>query len=103
MHIIKLCPESNGAHGNQTWHKNDVPDGYAEISEQFLSTWEQYKPFVTITVEDGEITSMIDNPEARAAQDAADVVQAPQTAPEIAMMSMVIDHEFRIIMMEMGV
>lgn len=27
----------------------------------------------------------------------------PQTAPETALMSMVIDHEFRIIMMEMGV
>ena len=64
--------------------KNEAPNGYVEILEQFLSTWDQYKPFVTITVENGEITSMADNSEARAAQEAADALAPPSDSEILA-------------------
>jgi hypothetical protein len=82
MEILKITPDSNGAHRNQTWGAAPVPDGYIAVPEQFESTWEQYKPFVTITVENGVIANMVDNPAARAAQEAADAGIVPEPTPD---------------------
>lgn len=75
MIILKSEPCSNGAYANQIYDGDTIPNGYISIPEQFVSEWEQYKPFVTITVEDGVITSMVDNPTAREAQQAIDAQQ----------------------------
>ena len=72
MLIIKLTAESNGAHANQTGMFETIPDGYADVPENLISVWEQYKPFVTLTVGDGGIAGIVDNSDARAAQAALD-------------------------------
>jgi len=79
MIILNLTAESNGAHANQTVNGNlsSIPEGWAQIPDNLLPAWEAYKPFVTLTVEDGVITGMADNPEARAAQEAADAAYEP--------------------------
>jgi len=64
--IIKTVPCSNGAHANQSGDVLATPDGWAEIPENLLSAWEQYKPFVILTVESGTITDLQDNATARA-------------------------------------
>jgi len=78
MNIINLTPESNGAYANQNWAGEAPPDGYVAIPEEFSSVWEQYKPFVTIGFTDGVITSMVDNPTARTAQEEADAARVVQ-------------------------
>lgn len=77
MVILKLIPEVNGTHDNQSGADLPVPEGWAQIPDIFMPVWEQYKPFVILTVEDGVITGMADNPEARAAQEAADAAYEP--------------------------
>ena len=72
MTIVKTTVESNGAYVNQNGEFASVPDGYISIPDEFISAWEQYKPFVTIAIENGVIASIEDNPTARAAQKAID-------------------------------
>lgn len=75
MTIIKTAPQDNGAYQNQTGDFKAVPEGYIAIPDEFMNVWEEYKPFVVIEIENGEIVSMVDNPEAREA------AQTPETPP----------------------
>ena len=72
MTIIKKDPENNGAHANQTWGGDAAPEGYATIPENLMSAWDAYKPFVTLEIVGDDITAIVDNPDARAAQETAD-------------------------------
>ncbi len=80
--IVNTVPLSNGAYQNQNGNVPAIPDGWIVIPNEFLAIWEQYKPFVTITVEDGAITSMVDNPDARTAQKATDAAYVPDPTAE---------------------
>ena len=83
--IIKQAPGQNGAYANQSWPDGCLaPDGYAVIPESFAPVWEQYKPFVTVVIEDDVITEMTDNPQVRAAQEAADAEAAANIPPSPA-------------------
>lgn len=55
MQIIKINPNSNGSHDNQTLH-GVMPDGYAVIPDnmEIPDTF----PFVTVSAEKGVVTSM---------------------------------------------
>lgn len=59
MTIVKIAPEWNNAHASL----NDVDyilPGWAEVTEEFKSTWEESGPFVDIEVDEaGKITSMV--------------------------------------------
>lgn len=72
MTILNLTPQNNGAYVGQTWDGNFVPDGYISIRDEFENIWEQHKPFVAITIKNGVVTSMVDNPTARLAQQTVD-------------------------------
>lgn len=103
MTIIKLCAEVNGAHANQSGDIAFVPEGWARIPDNLLPVWEQYKPFVALTVEDGIITDMADNPEARAAQEAADAAIIPEPDLQADMSELLIDLAYRTTLLELGV
>jgi hypothetical protein len=79
MTIVKLTPDSNGAHKNQTSNISVLPEGWAIVPDNLISAWELYKPFVTISLDDGQIVGIEDNPEARAACESAQ--PAPQMDP----------------------
>ncbi len=82
MIIIKKTPCDNGAYGNQTYSGQAPPDGWYVVPTALESVWQQYAPFVTLTVENEEITAIADNADARAAQrakDDAERVTAPPT------------------------
>lgn len=65
MIILKLPIQSNGTYVNQSCDGETVPDGYVAIPNELLSAWEQYKPFVTLTIIDGVIIAIDDNSAAR--------------------------------------
>jgi hypothetical protein len=67
MIIISKTPESNGGYKNQTWESINIPENYIAIPDSFLPTWEQFKPFINVTIENDIITSMTDNSIAREA------------------------------------
>jgi hypothetical protein len=75
MTIIAKTPQSSGAYPSQTWEGNVAPDGYYAIPDSLVPTWAQYAPFVTLTVDNDVITTMVDNPTARAA--AAPIADLP--------------------------
>jgi hypothetical protein len=94
MTIIKIKPQDNGAHQNQSGDFFEIPEGYAAIPDELISVWEDYKPFVIVEIEDGKIVSMVDNPEAREAAITPPLPQLPTleertTALENALLALI--------------
>jgi hypothetical protein len=78
--VISKTPRYNGAHDNFTTENPPIPDGYIAVPSDLLTEWQQYAPFVALTIEDGVIVAISDNPDARAVQafiDAETKVNAP--------------------------
>lgn len=62
MTIIKLPILNNGTYINQEWNSNDpIPDSYISIPLEFMEVWEQYKPFVSVTISNGVIINVTGN------------------------------------------
>ena len=68
MTIIKLEPEENGAYANQTINGrlSFIPDGWTELPES-LSGKADLLPWVILITENGAITDILPNNEAREA------------------------------------
>lgn len=96
MHIIEIAALKNGAHNNR---KSDAikaaPDGWAVIPDD-MPIPETY-PFVNIIVDGQTVTSMeagiVPEPE-------PEPTPEPTEADDTA--SMLVDHEFRLTMLELG-
>ena len=56
MLIVKIAAESNGAHDNQGWNGNFVPDGWAAVPDD-MEIPESF-PFVDIEVENSVVIAM---------------------------------------------
>ena len=96
MKIIEINALSNGAHNNQTINGViPVPDGWAVIPDDM--TIPETFPFVNITVENDVVTSMKEGtlPE-----------QEPEPTPEPSeeddTAAMLVDHEYRLTLLELG-
>lgn len=95
MRIIEIAPLSNGAHRNQSTTLRHVPDGWAIVPDSITipSTF----PFVDITVENSVVTSMtpgvVPEPEPEL---------APEPTPQDDTDALMVDHELRITMLELG-
>lgn len=83
MIIIRKTPFDNGAYGNQTYSGQTLPEGYYAVPIALEPAWHQFAPFVTLTIESGEITAIADNAEARAAQKAKDDAEREAAPPTI--------------------
>ena len=94
MRIIEMKALPNGAHRNQTCDISFVPEGWAVIPEEMEipATF----PFVNIEVEDGIVTAITEG-----------VVPETETTPEPNAQddtdAMLVDHEYRITLLELGV
>ena len=95
MRIIEIAPLSNGAHRNQTTSAViPVPEGWAVIPDTMETP---NFPFGEITVENGIVTSWV-----------AGVMLEPEPEPEIIdpqadTDAMLVDHEMRLTMLELGI
>jgi len=83
MLIIKRTAESNGAHASQASSAPIAPpDGWIVIPADLEATALPLLPWVKLTVEDGIVTAVEDDTEARAAWEATPVPPPEPTAQE---------------------
>ncbi|MBQ3403994.1 MAG: hypothetical protein IJG63_01070 [Oscillospiraceae bacterium] len=70
MVYIKTEADINGAHSEYQISSvpyEQLPEGWAEIPEGLLEKWESFRPYVKLSMENGLITDIEDDAEARAA------------------------------------
>ena len=110
MYIIKLEASPNGSRPPlQSWDRNNiVPDGYAVCPEEFAEIFYSTSPagFVNITVdlETRTVTSMAVNQEALDSYVASiPEPEKPQPTPQDDTDSMLVDLEYRMTMIELGI
>jgi len=78
MTIIRLEAFANGAHANQTKAGafRRIPAGWAAVPAELEETAADALPWVSLTVsEDGKITGVTENTEAKAAWEAAEAAR----------------------------
>lgn len=94
MRIVEIAALENGAHRNQTGAFSEIPEGWAVIPEDMALP--DTFPFVSIAAENGIITHM----------SAGAVPDAPVTVERTIqdeMDSILVDHEYRLTLLELGV
>ena len=91
--IIKTEPFINGAHANQSRTPTTIPEGWAVVPDGFCIP--DTFPFVNIEVENGIVSAMT----------AAAVPGSDPSVPscEDDLLAMAADHEYRLILLELGV
>lgn len=99
MLMVEIKPLENGAHRNQMG-SNDVaiPDGWAVVPENLEMEARSYLPFVDLTVMDGEIVSVSQGTIPEPGPE-----PAPEPTTEDDLMTMAVDHECRLTLLELGV
>ena len=107
MKIIKVTPSEIGSRPPvQDWAHKELPSGYAWCPDEFVELFYSTSPagFVNITVENEVVTGMTLNEEARMAYIASlpEPTEEEPSAQEDTD-AMLVDHEYRITMLELGV
>ena len=103
MLMINLTAESNGAHASQMSSAPLIPpDGWAVLPPALEATALPLLPWVKLTIENGVVTAVEDDAEARAAWEAIPVPPPEPTAQDDAN-ALLIDHEYRLTLIELGV
>ena len=109
MYLIKIEASPNGSRPPlQSWDRNVIPDGYALCPDEFAEIFYSTDPagFVNITVnyETCRVTSMTVNQEALDAYAASlPEPEKPQPTPQDDTDSMLVDLEYRMTMLELGI
>lgn len=96
MKIIMIAPYENGAHENQEVSMlSEIPEGWAIIPDdmEIPDTF----PFVSVQVEGNVVTAM----EPGVVPEPVPVVQEPSELEDIQ--AMLVDQEFRLTLIELGV
>lgn len=107
MKIIQIEPNKNGSRpALQEWKHQTAPRGFAWCPDEFVSVFYSTSPagFVNVEIENGVVVAMTVNEEALAEY----LASAPEpTAPEPNAQddidAMLVDHELRLTMLELGV
>lgn len=108
MYIIAKEASSNGGRPPlQHWEHKFLPEGFAFCPDEFYDIFYSTSPagFVNITVNDDIVTSM------SVATDKLDaynmehpiVDEEPMTSPQDDIDAMMIDHEYRLTLLELGI
>ncbi len=103
MLIIRKQPHENGAYPNQIIDSySEVPEGWVEIPENLIEKTKRLLPFITMTLEEESIINVEDNTEAREAAK-ANTPSSAIISIETDLLSMTVDHEYRLTLLELGV
>lgn len=94
MRIIEIEAQDNGAHRNQTGALSIIPDGWAVIPDT-VAVPDTF-PFVDIEVEDGVVVSMT-------AREVPEVEEEYVPTARDDADAMLVDHEYRITLLELGI
>lgn len=107
MKIIKITPNENGSRpALQDWRRNTAPNGYAWCPDEFESVFYGTSPagFVNVEIENGVVVAMTVNEEALAEYLASlPEPTAPEPTAQDDIDAMLVDHELRLTMLELGV
>lgn len=109
MNIIKIEPNANGSRPPlQKWVSANIPSGYALCPNNFCDVFYSTSPagFVNITIEDNTVVDMTINEEALARYIEENPVVEPQEEEPTAqddIDAMLVDHEYRLTLLELGV
>ena len=97
MRIIEITALENGGHRNQNVSLSKVPEGWAMIPDnmEIPATF----PFVEIEVEGGVVVSMTEGIVPKEPEKEKEYKPTAQDDTD----SMLVDHEYRITMLELGV
>lgn len=97
MQIIEIKALENGAHRNQSGTFNSVPDGWAVIPDN-MAIPETF-PFVDVEVKNGVVKKMTAGVVPEIQEMPVDTTPTAQDDTD----AMLIEHEYRITMLELGV
>lgn len=106
MLIIKTSANEIGSRPPmQAWNGDAPPAGYAEIPDSLdTSCFYTHNGFVHLTLDGDTVTAMEPNIEAWEAWKASlQPVEPPAPTAEDDMNAMLVDHEYRLTLMELGV
>lgn len=105
MEIIKKEPNPSGAYpAPQNWDSNTPPEGHAVILDTVdMADFYAYNGFVTLTIENDTVTAYIPNVEAWEEWKASlPEPSEPEPSEEEDTAAMLVDHEYRLTMLELG-
>lgn len=105
MYIITKIPNESGAYSSpQTWDDPILPVGYATISDTIdMTGFFAYNGFVTLTIDNDAVTSYAPNEEAWVNwKSSLPPIAEKEPSEEEDTAAMLIDHEFRLTMLELG-
>ncbi len=102
MYYINQTADTSGNHGNPVSHQTE---GMVLLPESLLTEYIHTMGFAYLTVDDGTVTAIAINQEAYDAYQAdhKETPPDPEHTAEEDLMSMTVDHEYRITMLELGI
>ena len=106
MKIIKVKANENGSRPTlQEWNGQTAPKGYAWCPDEFVSVFYSTAPsgFVNIVVKDDTVVEMSVNEEALAEYIASLPEPTAEPTAQDDTDAMLVDHELRLTMLELGV
>ena len=104
QYILKVGASESGSRPPlQPWDDNVAPEGFVLCPDEMVSTFTAAKGFVSIEIENGAVISMTENTAARLAWELANPERPPEHTPEQDMMQMLVDQEYRLTLLELGV
>lgn len=101
LHIIEISEQPCKA--VQTWGSVQPPEGYAILPERLLQAYKESKGFVFLSIEDGVVTSLLENMEAREAWEREYPPVPPTPSPEEDRDALLVDLDYRMTLVELGV
>lgn len=103
MYYIKSAPTETGNYGNP--HTPENPGDYA-LPDELLQDYIDSMGFVNLTVNDGVVTSVTRNEsayDAYIAEHPPEPEPEPGPSPQDTTDALLVDHELRITMLELGI
>ena len=102
MYYINQAANESGNHGNPVSHQSE---GMVALPESLLTEYISTMGFAYLTVDEGTVAAVAINQEAYDAYQADHKETPPDPEPtaEEDLMSMTVDHEYRITMLELGI
>lgn len=102
--IIKIKPNSNSSHANQSTSPRIIPDGWIEVPPHLEAEFDASGSFCDLTIEDGIPPRLVGiTPTERPPEPEPEPVPDPPIIdPQDDRDALLVDHELRLTLLELG-
>lgn len=102
--FLRITPNENGTHDDASYNEKPpvLDESWAIVPHELEQLTLSLLPWISIVVQDGVVVSATENTEAKAAWEALPQ-PTPQPTPEQDRDAMLIDLEYRMTLLELGV